>query len=166
MAHTSAKDAGNEATRELAKYSEFLRIGTPGPHAYVVLLGLDTFELPELLREVQRGLPYRTYERFARSVAMAGDRLLKFVDISRRTLLRRKSEGRFSPDESDRLLRAARVVARALALFDGDRDAALEWLNEPQPALGGAVPLDMARTEIGAREVETLTYRLEHGVYS
>jgi len=97
---------------------------------------------------------------------MAGDRLLKFVDISRRTLLRRKSEGRFSPDESDRLLRAARVVARALALFDGDRDAALEWLNEPQPALGGAVPLDMARTEIGAREVETLTYRLEHGVYS
>jgi len=165
MADTTAKHTDNP-TRDVAKYSEFLRAGSPGPLAYVVLLGLSTFELPALIREVQRGLPYRTYERFARSVGMPAERLLKFLDIPRRTLLRRRSSGRFSADESDRLLRAARVVASALSLFDGDRDAALEWLSKPQLALGGAIPFEMAQTEIGAREVETLTYRLEHGVYS
>jgi putative toxin-antitoxin system antitoxin component (TIGR02293 family) len=153
-------------TREMAKYSEMIRSGHGGPLSYVVLLGLDTFELPALVREVRRGLPFRSYERLARGTAMSRERLLELLDIPRRTLLRRKASGRFAPDESDRLLRAARVVASALALFDGDRDAALEWLGKPQLAFGGAIPLEMAQTEIGAREVETLAYRLEHGVYS
>jgi putative toxin-antitoxin system antitoxin component (TIGR02293 family) len=165
MTIAAAKPA-DTSTKDMAKYSEMLRSGSFAPHGYVVLLGLDTVELPALLREIRRGLPFRSYERFARSVAMPNERLLKLLDIPRRTLLRRKATGRFSPGESDRLLRAARVIASALALFDGDRDAAIEWLGNPQLAFGGAIPLDMAQTEIGAREVETLAYRLEHGVYS
>jgi putative toxin-antitoxin system antitoxin component (TIGR02293 family) len=51
-------------------------------------------------------------------------------------------------------------------LFEGDRDAAVEWLTTPQTALGDRVPLDLARTEIGAREVERLVGRLDHGVFS
>ena len=69
-------------------------------------------------------------------------------------------------DESDRLLRAARVLDRAIALFDGDRKAALEWLGSPLRALGGESPLDVATTDLGARQVENLIGRLEHGVYS
>ncbi|HEX7190811.1 MAG TPA: antitoxin Xre/MbcA/ParS toxin-binding domain-containing protein [Thermoanaerobaculia bacterium] len=67
---------------------------------------------------------------------------------------------------SDRLFRVARVLARAIDLFDGDREAALEWLTKPQRALGDAVPLDLAATELGAHEVEALALRLEHGVFS
>jgi hypothetical protein len=33
-------------------------------------------------------------------------------------------------------------------------------------ALGGAVPLAVARTELGALEVERLIGRLEHGVFT
>jgi putative toxin-antitoxin system antitoxin component (TIGR02293 family) len=51
-------------------------------------------------------------------------------------------------------------------LFDGDRDAAKSWLAEPQRALGGHVPLAMAGTEVGAREVERVMGRLEHGVFT
>ena len=69
------------------------------------------------------------------------------------------------PDESDRLLRASRVFGRALELFEGDPEAARRWLGLPQPALGGATPLAFARTEAGAREVEDLVGRLEHGVF-
>jgi uncharacterized protein (DUF2384 family) len=36
----------------------------------------------------------------------------------------------------------------------------------PQPALGGETPIDVARTELGSREVENLAGRVEHGVYS
>jgi putative toxin-antitoxin system antitoxin component (TIGR02293 family) len=64
------------------------------------------------------------------------------------------------------LLRASRLFGRTLELFEGDRDAATEWLTTAQPALGGARPIDLANTDVGAREVETLIGRLEHGVFS
>jgi putative toxin-antitoxin system antitoxin component (TIGR02293 family) len=78
-------------------------------------------------------------------------------------MARRRREGRLLPAESDRLLRAARVWGLALELFEGDADAARRWLAAPSRALGGKPPLEVARTEIGAREVEQLVGRLEHG---
>ena len=60
----------------------------------------------------------------------------------------------------------SRVFARAIELFEGDDRAARRWLSAPQRALGGAVPLTLAKTEVGAREVERLVGRLEHGVFS
>jgi putative toxin-antitoxin system antitoxin component (TIGR02293 family) len=81
-------------------------------------------------------------------------------------LARRQQEGKLTPEESDRLLRASRVFTRALELFEGDAAAALSWLSEPQVALGGIVPLEIADTEIGANEVESLIGRLEHGIPS
>ncbi|HEY2830136.1 MAG TPA: antitoxin Xre-like helix-turn-helix domain-containing protein, partial [Thermoanaerobaculia bacterium] len=126
--------------RHVAQYSQ--PAATMGnAFAYVELLGMKTASLPALLREVEKGLPYRAYERFADSLGAPADEVLKVIGIPRRTLIRRKSEGRFSSEESDRLLRAARVFASALDLFGGDGAAALEWLSEPQIALGGSIPL-------------------------
>lgn len=158
-------DRPDTSTKDLDRFRQQLRQGAPGPHAYVVLLGLDTFDAPALLRSVEKGIPYRTLERFRRNTSLPFDRLLDLIRIPRRTLTRRKGEGRFLPDESDRLLRAARLFGKALQLFEGDRDAAVEWLSTAQPALGGSVPLDLARTELGAQEVERLVGRLEHGVF-
>lgn len=138
----------------------------PGPHFYVVLLGLRTFDWTSLMRSLERGLAYETIEHLQRNTGIAIDTLLDWLQISTRTLARRKQQGRFEPDESDRLLRAARVFGRALELFEGDRDAAAEWLFSPLPALGGETPIDISRTELGSREVENLAGRIEHGVYS
>ena len=63
------------------------------------------------------------------------------------------------------MLRYARLLGQALTVFN-HLDAAKLWLNAPQVGLGGAVPLDYAKTEIGAREVENLLGRIEYGVYS
>jgi putative toxin-antitoxin system antitoxin component (TIGR02293 family) len=154
------------STKALDRFREFLRRGAPGPHAYVVLLGLETFDPPDLLRAVGKGLSYRTFERFRRNTALPFERVLALINIPRRTMTRRKREGRFLPDESDRLLRASRLFGKALGLFEGDRDAATEWLTTAQPALGGTVPVDLAKSEVGALEVERLIGRLEHGVFS
>jgi putative toxin-antitoxin system antitoxin component (TIGR02293 family) len=70
------------------------------------------------------------------------------------------------PDESDRLVRAARVFSQAVGLFEGDGNAARQWLTVPQPALGGSTPWEYAATDLGAREVEGLIGRLEHGIPS
>ena len=58
------------------------------------------------------------------------------------------------------------VFGRALKLFEGDSRAAERWLSSPKRALGGAVSSELAETEAGAREVEALIGRLEHGVFS
>lgn len=92
--------------------------------------------------------------------------LADLLFIPPRTLQRRKASGRLEPDESDRLLRLSRVYGKAIELFEGNNRAALEWLQSPLPALDGASPLSMTKTEPGAHEVERLINRLEYGVFS
>ena len=137
-----------------------------GSTTLVSLLGLDLVEVSNLGQNLDKGLPFRCYDRLARNVGLPAEQLIELVDIPRRTLLRRKSEGRFSPNESDRLLRVARIFGKALELFDGDRDAAIDWLTARQVGLGGTIPFQLARSETGAREVESLLGRLEYGVFS
>jgi putative toxin-antitoxin system antitoxin component (TIGR02293 family) len=153
-------------TKDLERFRVFLSHGAPGPNAFVVLLGLDTFDTPALLKVVHKGFPYRTLERFQRNTALPLETIVWLVAIPSRTLTRRKSEGRLQPAESDRLLRASRLYGQTLALFEGDREAATEWLTTSQPALGGSSPIELAGTDVGSREVERLIQRLEHGVFS
>jgi hypothetical protein len=40
------------------------------------------------------------------------------------------------------------------------------WFTSPKIPLDGKTPLECADTEIGAKEVEDLLGRLEHGVFS
>jgi putative toxin-antitoxin system antitoxin component (TIGR02293 family) len=113
-----------------------------------------TFELPDLLRSIEGGLAFRTFDQFIESTGLPADSAAELADISRRTLATRRDEGRFSRDESDRLVRAARVFGGALAFFKGDRATTTAWLSSGQPALSGSTPLNLARTDLGAREVE------------
>ena len=154
------------ATGGLERFRTFLREGMPGEHAYVVLLGLSTFDARDLVRSVSRGLSYRVLDRLLLNVGVSFEQLMGITDIPRRTLTRRKQEGRLTPEESDRVLRASRLFGMALRLFEGNREASLEWLARPQAALGGATPWELAKTELGAREVEKLIQRLEHGVFA
>jgi len=71
-----------------------------------------------------------------------------------------------TPHESERLLRLALVFEKTVDLFEGNADAARDWLNTSNKALAGESPLAMVETEIGAREVEDLIGRLEHGVFA
>jgi putative toxin-antitoxin system antitoxin component (TIGR02293 family) len=62
------------------------------------------------------------------------------------------------------LVRLSRVVGLALQLFEGGLEEARVWLLSPHAALGNAIPLEFAANEVGAREVENLIGRLEHGI--
>ncbi|HSK74788.1 MAG TPA: antitoxin Xre/MbcA/ParS toxin-binding domain-containing protein, partial [Pyrinomonadaceae bacterium] len=67
---------------------------------------------------------------------------------------------------SDRLLRISRIFALSIELFEGNIEDARRWLLSSQKALGNKTPFAMSKTEIGAREVENLIGRLEHGVFT
>ena len=138
----------------------------PGNSDVESLLGLKAKGVPELLGQVKVGLEYNSLESFVRKTHFPREEAFNLVRISPRTLARRKEKGRLSPEESDRLVRAARIVSQTLRLFEGNAEAVNRWLKTSQPALGGSTPIEYAQTEIGAREVEALITRLEHGVFS
>lgn len=153
-------------TGDVRRYRSLYVDGRPGTRSYVVLLGLRAFELPALMRLIERGLPWTVLGRFAKNTGLSVEQIAELISIAPRTLARRRAEGRLASDESDRLLRAARIYGRALDLFDGNARDATEWVTGENRALGGATPLAYARTEVGAEEVDHLIGRIEHGIVS
>src|SRR6266699_7124099 len=119
----------------------------------------------ELIRQIQKGLPFSDLKVLQDSIDMPFEQLAAKLSISRSTLQRRRTAGRLSPDESDKVMRFSRLLEHATNVF-GDIEKARAWLKFPQHGLGGAVPLDYAETEIGAREVDNLLGRIDYGVYS
>lgn len=118
------------------------------------------------IRQIERGLSYRHVERLITDLDETDFSIAHLVQIAPRTLARRKKEGTLKPDESERVDRITRIYHLATELFEGDKSEAVKWLKEPNRGLADRSPLDFARTEIGAREVENLIGRLEHGVFS
>lgn len=152
-------------TKDVERFQDLSR-KAPLPRSYVVLLGFDYFDLPSLLKAVEKGFTWKTFERFVRNIGLPADQVADVIGIPRRTLARRKVEGRLKSDESDKLLRLARVFGAALDLFSGNREAATLWLTDINIALGKVAPLEMARTHIGADEVENLVGQIQYGLIS
>ena len=137
-----------------------------GQHEYLSLLGLRSFDTASLLKRLEEGLSYAAFERLKRCLKVSSKELAAAALITKRTLARRKKAGRMHLDESDRLVRLARVFSRAIELYEGDSEGAQGWMMRPNRAFGGVSPFEMAKTDVGAREVENLIGRIEHGVIS
>lgn len=100
--------------------------------------------------------------------ALEAEGLLRREDVRRivadRTLDRRIAQGEaLRIEEADGILRLLRVRDHAIRVFDRP-DLAEEWLRSPNPELDGEIPMVMAATDLGAREVEAVLMRIEHGV--
>jgi putative toxin-antitoxin system antitoxin component (TIGR02293 family) len=121
----------------------------------------------EAAARVKAGLPVAELDALRELLGLTVENLVDRIGISIATLSRRRHSGqRLDADHSDRVLRFARLFRLATELHDGDAEAARAWLRKPARALDGETPLDHAATEAGAREVEQLIGRLEHGVYT
>ena len=112
---------------------------------------------------LRQGVPRSAFEQLRTDLGVSTEELAEILGIPGRTLARRTD--RFKPDESERLLRVGSVVAKAADVLE-DPAAARRWMTQPKRALGGLTPLRCCDTEIGAREVESLLGRIEHGVFS
>lgn len=119
----------------------------------------------ETVATIRAGLPMVEFEGLQELLGLSAEGLAGYLGISRSTLVRRRKSGRLDMQESDRLLRYARLYARAEEVLGG-AGSAREWLRAPARALGFASPLEFAETEAGSREVENLLGRIEHGVFS
>jgi putative toxin-antitoxin system antitoxin component (TIGR02293 family) len=120
----------------------------------------------KLIQIMEVGLPVNELDDLQQSLAVSVEKLAEMVGISKATFHRHKgSDGKLELVTADRVVRYARLMGKANEVFDDEEDAR-KWLKSPQIGLSGAIPLDYAKTEIGAREVENLLGRIEYGVYS
>ncbi|MGH7044335.1 MAG: antitoxin Xre/MbcA/ParS toxin-binding domain-containing protein [Acetobacteraceae bacterium] len=147
---------------------------------------------PALVQSVRDGLPLDLVDEVLASGRLSAAELDRLA-VPRKTLAHRRTLGRLSPEQSDRLLRVLRVVIEAERTF-ADPAKAWRWLRRPTTALAGealsgtavaggapaggampggtmadgalagSVPLDLLDTDIGVRLVETLLGRIAHGI--
>jgi putative toxin-antitoxin system antitoxin component (TIGR02293 family) len=119
----------------------------------------------ELRERIKKGLPYRSLESVRERLQLSVPEAVSMLHMPARTLARRKQTRKLDADESDRLYRIARVAAQAFAVF-GAEDKASTWLRRPNRALSGELPIDLLDTDVGARQIEDILGRIEHGVVS
>ncbi len=86
--------------------------------------------------------------------------------VPKRTLARRRAANEpLTVEETDKALRLKRIARLAERVF-GDFAKAHRWLRKPKRALAGRTPLDYLASENGARIVEGMLARIEHGIYA
>lgn len=111
----------------------------------------------------QYALKGLTTEAVRRLAALGlSQRDLAFIIPARTFTHREERSERLTPDESDRALRLARILAIGEIVF-GDQDRALKWLTTEKRQFNAITPLGMLRTEIGARLVEEMLWQIDEG---
>jgi putative toxin-antitoxin system antitoxin component (TIGR02293 family) len=131
------------------------------PHA-IEIVGVKTGPGLDVVQLVRRGLPVETVQFVLDSGRLSSAEIDRVV-LPRKALAHRRKLGTLTPEQSDRLVRVARVLAAAEETF-GDRQKAALWLRRPTTALAGEKPLERMDTDEGAREVEHLLGRIGYGL--
>src|SRR5271156_2469886 len=138
-------------------------------HRIAEWLGAEPKTDLELAQIVRRGLPLGTQAIFL-SHGMTKEEFHRIV-IPLRTFRHRQerlNKGQdelLSPDESDKAVRAARVMALAERVF-ANRDKALAWMRKAKKRFEGETPMQMLQTEAGARLVEQMLIQLDEGMFA
>jgi putative toxin-antitoxin system antitoxin component (TIGR02293 family) len=124
-------------------------------------LGADVASEADLARLVDRGIRLRVLGHVQK--AGFSKREIENLIIPARTWRHRKQKREpLSIEESDRVVRLTRIQALAEDVF-GDVGNANRWLRQPLAILDHKAPLEVARTEAGARLIEQLLAKIDWG---
>jgi putative toxin-antitoxin system antitoxin component (TIGR02293 family) len=118
---------------------------------------------PFLHDDIVRGVPAKRVQDLIDRGVLPAKAVYRV--IPERTFKRRLANREaLKPSEADAVARLLRVTEAAIKAF-GDADFARRYLSLPVPALADKIPLELAQTDSGAREVEAALMRFAHGVY-
>ena len=126
------------------------------------VLGRNLTGPRDLCQAIREGFPPAVVEELMQASGLTLKELAEALDLSPRSLQRRRRSGRMARFESDRLYRLARIVALARQSL-GDHQSAARCLKRSNRALGGVAPISAIDTELGARQVENVLGRIAYG---
>jgi putative toxin-antitoxin system antitoxin component (TIGR02293 family) len=131
--------------------------GAPGPS------GLAEEAAPFVYDDIVRGIPAKRVQALI-DRGVLGEKAVYRV-IPERTFKRRLANREaLKVSEGDAIARLVRVTEEANRIF-GDAEFSRKWLNLPNPVLKGQVPIELAETDAGAREVEGALLSFAYGDY-
>jgi putative toxin-antitoxin system antitoxin component (TIGR02293 family) len=116
-----------------------------------------------LVEQIRRGFRFDFVEQLAKQAGLNLNELVDLGVIPRRTLAYSRQNEQFSATQSDRATRFFRVFQKARDTF-GSEDKAMQWLRRPTRPLQNNAPVGLLDTEEGARLVEDLLTRIDHGI--
>ena len=136
---------------------------TPEKIASVMALFPLPHSFAELDERVTQGLPKHALKASVDRVCLSGEdrKKLLYRIIPEATYKRRRVS--LSADESEKAERLARIFATTEFVWNSEADAR-QFLNTPHPMLQARTPLDVSMTELGARRVEELLWKLFYGI--
>ncbi len=125
------------------------------------VLGQDVRSQAELALVVLGRLPLAALKGLAEA-GFAEQEIERFVIPERTRRHRAEKKQKLTVEESDRAVRLLRIQTLAEETFES-REKANLWLRRPLAELSGESPLNVARTEAGARVVETILAKIAWG---
>lgn len=135
------------------------------PEKIATVMGLNPVphSLAELEALVAEGLPKSALRNGVEHIALTPEarRTLQARIVPEATYKRRRD--RLTPEESEKTERLARVYATAAYVWDDPADARA-FLVAAHPLLENREPLEVSLTELGARRVEELLWKLFYGL--
>lgn len=130
------------------------------------LIASEPATASDWVTRIREGLPAASALAFKAALGLTNEQLASVLGVSPRSVARLEAgKSLLDAVSGDRLVRSARLYSIAVEVLE-DEASAVRWLKAPQPALGDAVPLELAQTDVGTRAVEALLGRMEHGVFT
>lgn len=121
------------------------------------------WDLSKAASMVGAGLATEILQTIQSRLGLSKLELSDLLMVSPRTIDRRKKEKVLPADESERSYRIARLTDLA-AEVTGSMEKASEWFKKPNYALGNKKPIELIKTEPGARLVERTLNQIRHGI--
>jgi putative toxin-antitoxin system antitoxin component (TIGR02293 family) len=125
--------------------------------------GSGTISGIELHREIAAGIPGKSIPTLIVVLEMTREDFSDLIGRARKTLGDLVQREHLSRMDSDMLYRIARAIVHAVSVFE-HAGYAVQWLKEPNEALGGAAPLSLLATVEGDEVVHSELGAVEHGM--
>lgn len=129
------------------------------------ILHSDVRSFRDLELLVASGLPSESLMKTVRYVVPDTDKRAqtRLADALVPRITRRRRTATLKLDESERVERLARIMALAEFVME-DHTEAQVFMAEPHAMLGERSPIEAAATELGARQVENILWKLEYSL--
>lgn len=113
--------------------------------------------------KIRQGISIDLVVRLQKLLDLTDKQTACLLGRSRSTYSRHRSQGsELGTSEAERAVRYARLLTLAAETFDSLEDATA-WMREPNQALDGETPLEMAETDPGARIAQDLLLGIQYG---
>lgn len=119
----------------------------------------------DLEKLVIKGLPYQTVDKLIERIYPHNRKQRRLI-ISPSTYRRRQKSGYLTMFESERMERIARIYGIILSVWDGNEEDARDFMLTKHHLLDGRSPFEASLSELGARQVESILFHIEYGIFS